>query len=212
MRNFLDFLDSYGFSHSLPLEEAPSFSDTQFNYACASYSLTEQSKTLVKQYLATEPLCIEDFGKLDDLDAVIAFSFGDSSLVNIRLADTLRNIHHLAPDLSLFAQQEIAQHIADIDHISIDSQQYQTTADVAETVVDIISGNKVLVVAQSWHAARCIQTCEELGLNVRALRSINEFPIDDPQPWVRNPINWVIKESHRKIATGQKISRMYDLC
>ncbi len=70
---------------------------------------------------------------------------------------------------------------------------------------------KVVVVAQSWHAQRCVQTCQDLGFQVVALRTVVGFPSKDPQPWVRSPVNWVIKESHREVATGYEISHRYNL-
>jgi hypothetical protein len=46
---------------------------------------------------------------------------------------------------------------------------------------------------------------------VVGLRTVDRFPQNDPQPWVRNPINWVLKESQRQFVTGQEISRLLQL-
>jgi len=212
MRCFYDFLDFVGVQQPPSTCCQPVFRSTHLDWRPQSqYRLTEESKTRVQHYLSNEPCCQTDFGKLSEVDFVIAFSFGDGAQVNRSLAQVVRHIHATSPSKALFIQQEIAVHISDISVASIDSEQYQTTFDVAKSAVDLALGKRALVIAQSWHASRCIKTCQDLGLQVEALRVVNEFPSNDPQPWVRNPINWVIKESHREVATGYEISELYNL-
>ncbi|WP_241212164.1 hypothetical protein [Vibrio scophthalmi] len=186
------------------------FLNHNFFYTHPDYTLGSDAKRRVHDYLANQPLFLQDYGQIEQADFAIGFSFGDSDCINLELANIANKVHQIAPSLTLYLQQEIALH-ASTPRIIIANNQYQTTFDVAKQAQQRQVGKKVLVLAQAWHAKRCIETCQSLGLEVVALKVVNGFPANDPQPWVRNPINWVIKESHRHMATGYEISQKYQL-
>lgn len=210
MRNFCDFVQSLGFGHCT-LPSCNSISELFFHYQSPQYQLEESAKLRIQDYLSRETLYLDSFSTDEAADFALAFSFGDSECVNIELAEQLAMLHKQHPNLPLFAQQEIASHLATVTHYAIRNDDYQTTFDVAKSAKDQQQGSNVLIVAQAWHAKRCIETCQSLGLNVVGLKVVNQFPKNDPQPWVRNPINWIIKESHRTIATGYEVSQRYQL-
>ncbi|MFM2587016.1 hypothetical protein [Vibrio sp. TBV020] len=210
MLKFFDFVSELGFE--VPKHLSFLASDPKpFQYAQPSYSLEEGAKQRIHQYLSSNVWTRASYGALSNVDIAIAFSFGDSDDVNVELATQVERVFQCAPQLDLYLQQEVACHVKDIPYISIKNAQYQTTTDVARYALNNHGKARVLVIAQSWHAQRCIDTCEELGLNVVALRVVDGFPSQDPQPWVRNPINWIIKESFRDEATGYEISERFNL-
>lgn len=184
-----------------------------FSYCNASYNLPISSKQRLENYLSIGQPFLSPFGNISQADTLIAFSFGDSADVNIQLSELANSIAHLYPYIHVQLQQEIAQHYPRHKQISIiKNQEYQTTTDVAQEALKNVTSRKVIIVAQSWHAKRCIVTCTEQGWDVVGLRCVDDFPTKDPQPWVRNPLNWLIKESHREVATGQEISQLFQLC
>ncbi|MGF1754239.1 hypothetical protein L4C33_11645 [Vibrio makurazakiensis] len=216
MRYFYDFLTYTDAYKPQPLS---CHAELKYEYLQFQYALSDRSKKRVQRYLLNEPCFLHDFGAISDVDSVIAFSFGDSSRVNRQLSEIVNQLYLLDPTKNLYIQQEIASHLPMLPIASIECDEYQTTYEVALKAAGSAHqggknnqyGRKVLVVAQAWHASRCIKTCQELGLDVAGLRVVNDFPAADPQPWVRNPINWVIKESHRDVATGYEISKLYSL-
>lgn len=210
MRHFCQFVETLGFGEN-QLSACYTYSSPQFFYTSPGYTLGSEAKKRVHSYLAQQPLFLQDYGQIEQADFVIGFSFGDSDCINIELANLVRVVHQIAPSLTLFLQQEIAQHALSLPQVPLTNHHYQTTCDVAKQAQQHQAGRKVVVLAQAWHANRCIETCRLLGLEVVALRVVNGFPANDPQPWVRNPINWVIKESHRHLATGYEISQRYQL-
>ncbi|MGF1805372.1 hypothetical protein L4C31_08995 [Aliivibrio sifiae] len=184
-----------------------------FSYCNPSYQLPIPSKQRLENHLALGQPFLMPFGDLNQANTLIAFSFGDSPDVNIQLSELAANIQHLHPNIHVQLQQEIALHFPKDRQISvIENKDYQTTTDIAREALNNIHSRNVVVVAQSWHAKRCINTCKQQGWNVVGLRCVNDFPAKDPQPWVRNPLNWLIKESHREVATGQEISQFFQLC
>ncbi|MGV2987106.1 hypothetical protein ACE1OE_05630 [Vibrio sp. E150_011] len=209
MRNFIDTL-----THSeLSLVRHSATVLKQCLTSTRDYQLNQQQKDRVLTYLGETELSMQDFGHPLDAHGVIAFSFGDSSEVNQCLAKEAMALLKEYPYLDAHLQQEIAEHaIASIKraHV-IGSENYQTTTDIATQALHRAVGRNVVVVAQSWHAKRCIETCEAVGLKVVALRAVDRFPEYDPQPWVRNPINWILKESHRAVANGAEISQQLKL-
>ncbi|PQJ85065.1 hypothetical protein [Aliivibrio sifiae] len=184
-----------------------------FNYCNSSYQLPVSSKQRLERYLALGQPFLMPYGNLNQADTLIAFSFGDSSDVNIQLSELAEKIQDSYPNIHVQLQQEIALHYPRNKQINIiENKNYQTTADIAREALNNIDSRNVVVVAQSWHAKRCIDTCKQQGWNVVGLRCVDSFPSQDPQPWVQNPLNWLIKESHREIATGQEISQLFQLC
>ncbi|MDO6544256.1 hypothetical protein [Photobacterium sanguinicancri] len=188
--------------------------NTPISYASRRYVLPRTSAMMVKSYLSQTQLFLEPYGDVADADAVLAFSFGDAPAVNKELYEVAQECVIAHPTMPLMMQQEIAAH-ARASHFaptfSIQANDYQTTADVAQAALALTDKRKVMVVAQAWHAQRCIDTCEALGWQVVGLRCSSDFPEDDPQPWVRHPLNWIIKESHREQAAGYEISERFQL-
>ncbi|MGR5152860.1 hypothetical protein [Photobacterium swingsii] len=188
--------------------------NTPISYASRRYVLPRNSAMMVKTYLSQTQLFLEPYGEVADAEVVLAFSFGDAPAVNKELAKVAQDSVIAHPTMPLLMQQEIAIHSAATNSASLFSIQataYQTTADVAQAALTLTNKRKVLVVAQAWHAQRCIDTCASLGWEVVGLRCSSAFPEDDPQPWVRHPLNWIIKESHREQAAGYEISERFQL-
>ncbi|KII76639.1 hypothetical protein [Vibrio renipiscarius] len=206
MRHFCDFVQDIGFMEG-QLSVCSIYAEPTFNYHSHRYLLGDEAKKRVYDYLTSAPLFMQNFGSLEQASFILGFSFGDSDCVNQELANLACIAHQDAPALPLYLQQEIAVLAPNLPSIPLEEQQYQTTRDVAEKATRHQKGREVAVLAQAWHAKRCIETCQSIGLDVVALRVVNGFPANDPQPWVRNPINWVIKESLRDVGTGYEISQ-----
>ncbi|MGF1876639.1 hypothetical protein L4D77_15080 [Photobacterium frigidiphilum] len=182
-------------------------------FTSRSYLLPRSSALRLKAYLNENTLFLQPFGTLEEADVLLAFSFGDAPTVNQHLQQIALDCRKYRPSLPLFLQQEIADDVilTSRDIYSIKAEAYQTTTDVAVAALSLTPKRKVMIVAQAWHAQRCIDTCKSLGWDVIGLRCSNLFPKDDPQPWVRHPLNWVIKESHREQAAGHEISEQFQL-
>ena len=210
MFKFYDFLRELGIAPP-PQSSVQNVSSTDYRYTKSNYHIEESAKQRIVRYLASNVLKRLNFGDISDSYGMIAFSFGDSEEINKLLAEEVKNFHRENPLASCYVQQEIASQLNSTPHVSIQNSDYQTTTDVARSALNDIGRAKITVIAQSWHAQRCIETCESLGFDVVALRVSDGFPSADPQPWVRNPINWIIKESHREIATGYEISEQFNL-
>lgn len=182
-------------------------------FTSRSYLLPRSSALRLKAYLDETTLFLQPFGSLDEAEVLLAFSFGDAPTVNQHLQKIALSCRKLRQSLPLLLQQEIADDalLTNSDIYRIKAVEYQTTTDVAAAALSLTPKRKVMVVAQAWHAQRCIDTCKALGWDVIGLRCSNLFPKDDPQPWVRHPLNWVIKESHREQAAGYEISEQFQL-
>ncbi len=213
MRDLMNYLSSSDIKIHHDFASFLRLNTLRFSYCNPSYQLPLSSKQRLEQYLSLGQPFLAPFGDINQADTLLAFSFGDSADVNIQLSALASNIQQLHPDIHVQLQQEIAQHYPNVHQASvIKNSDYQTTADIAREALKNIASREVIVVAQSWHAKRCIDTCKEQGWNVVGLRCVDDFPAQDPQPWVRNPLNWLIKESHREVATGQEISQYFQLC
>lgn len=210
MFKFYDFIRDMGLKLSELLPQNAPLS-TQYQYSNNRYQLEDSARRRISEYLGSTVLKRLQFGESRESQAVIAFSFGDSDTLNEHLAQEVSAVYQENPKVGLYLQQEIAKHIIDEPYTAISNRDYQTTTDVAQVVLDEIGKVKITVIAQAWHAQRCIDTCESLGFEVVALRVVDGFPSEDPQPWVRNPINWIIKESHREVATGYEVSKRFNL-
>ncbi len=201
-----------GLGYTSPFEFlADGQENLNYEYAYSDYVLDDSGKARVLDYINTQTLFIGDSGDLNHADFLIAFSFGDGKVVNQLLANLVEKIHVSVPTLPSCLQVEVASHVSNSTYVAIEDDFYQTTSDVAKKAKRLMQGSKVMVVAQAWHAKRCVATCKEIGLDVVAVRVVNKFSFNDPQPWVRNPINWVIKESHRGTGNGFDISEQYHL-
>lgn len=212
MRDLIQFLSSSKISIHHDLASLSQSNTIKFHYSDASYQLPNSSKQRLEKYLALGQPFLAPFGDILHADALIAFSFGDSSDVNIQLSQLAHGIQQLNPAIHVQLQQEVAQHYSLNEKVNvIRNMEYQTTTDIAREALNNTTARNVIVVAQSWHAKRCIDTCTQQGWNVVGLRCVDDFPKQDPQPWVRNPLNWLIKESHREVATGYEISQFFQL-
>lgn len=210
MRNFIQSLTR---SENILVRDSAFKLHHFLDKSVADYRLDDTQKARLEDYLHSNELTHTDFGDPLKAHGIIAFSFGDSEDVNKELADVSVSLMKNNAFLDAHLQQEVAVHALDkVTNINvIRNDDYQTTADVARVALEHSVGRNVIVVAQSWHAKRCIQTCQQAGLNVVGLRTVQSFPKNDPQPWVRNPINWVLKESNRRFATGYEISKELQL-
>jgi uncharacterized SAM-binding protein YcdF (DUF218 family) len=54
---------------------------------------------------------------------------------------------------------------------------------------------RTVLIAQAWHGPRALRLCAESGLDVTVGEFVDDFSPSDPQPWVRNWLVWVFKES-----------------
>lgn len=212
MRDLIQFLSSSDISIHHDIASLAYSNTIKFYYSDASYQLPNASRQRLEKYLSLGQPFLAPFGDIHQADALIAFSFGDSADVNIQLSRLAYDIQQIKPEIHVQLQQEVAQHFSHNGKINVISDmEYQTTADIAREALNNTTARNVIVVAQSWHAKRCIDTCTQQGWNVVGLRCVDDFPKQDPQPWVRNPINWLIKESHREVATGHEISQLFQL-
>ena len=150
---------------------------------------------LLVEYIQSKDFVRSDFGKDNDVDAVVAFSFGEGSEVNGKLAQILDRCE----GSEIYAQWEIAE-LARGEVVALGSRDegiYLSTDDVVEGFVADVGSDELLVkvVAQAWHAGRCVRSCERRDLKVIAGEFVDEFAAGDPQPWVRNSYIWMLRES-----------------
>jgi len=73
-----------------------------------------------------------------------------------------------------------------IDSIGV-INKFKETASTAQQ-------QNVYLVAQSWHAARLLRTCANMGLNVTGGALVDAFATGDSQVWTDNVICWLTKE------------------
>ncbi|NRB54091.1 MAG: hypothetical protein HRU41_40960 [Saprospiraceae bacterium] len=76
-------------------------------------------------------------------------------------------------------------------------EQYLSTADIINFGSTLLGdGDQVGIVGQSWHAVRCRKMLEALPHKIVFGSFVDEFCGEDPeQPWVRDFLSWLIKES-----------------
>jgi hypothetical protein len=140
----------------------------------------------------------------------LAFSFGESSDVNSRLASKIDTISKKRSTQHIYLQWEIWELLSNslksvpyIYKIDIDPHQdYLSTKGVVEKFKERRANsekNNIYIICQAWHAAQCIATCEEENLNVVGGRFVEVFSPNDPQTWVRNAFAWILKDSNNRI-------------
>lgn len=172
--------------------------------------LTGRQNQHFLNFLTTKKIKLENFGNLKNAQFLLAFSFGEGSIVNKDLAKIVERIYKNQPSLIFAVQWEIAdilinsnpllwQHIHRIE--MDDGKEYITTIDVVEKFIKHIIPTrkvkdkpKVFIVAQAWHAPRCKTICNAKGLDVIGGEFSELFSPTDPQSWVRDAFSWVLKE------------------
>jgi hypothetical protein len=167
--------------------------------------LTSNQYQKVVSYLLKNQFYCHSFGKDKPVDAVLALSFGKSNAVNADLAQKVETLLSEYPDLQVFAQWEVFDLIrqrhrySKLNRLGDKRSRYITTSQVIDKF--ILSGQsmptKIGLVAQSWHAPRCIEMCSEKGLQVVRGLFVDKFSPNDPQLWVKDVLSWIIKESQK---------------
>lgn len=135
----------------------------------------------------------------------IAFSFGEDEIVNRKIAEELGNVIERDSKPILISQWEVEDHIKDkekfqkIIRVEKENKEYLKTEDVIKKAIDTLNKDikNVAIAAQSWHAPRCIGLCKNRGLNVVKVVCIDKFSPSDKQPWTRDVLSWIIKESQK---------------
>ncbi len=149
-------------------------------------------------YLEQGEFYLQSFGDVHEAGVVLALSFGESEGVNRKLAEVLDTLE-VDNDL-IFAQWEVAGLVRltkGVRAINLTpGETYMTTRGVVERFANVNEKqSKVRLVAQSWHAPRCRYWCKYFGYDVVGGTFVNAFAPNDPQPWVRDGLSWVLKES-----------------
>lgn len=192
----------------LELAQAPD--DFRKNTGKYRLILTEGQNQCLLSFLARKKFKLENFGDPKDAQFLLAFSFGEGSIVNNDLAMLVERIYKKHPSLIIAAQWEIADILIDNDpgleqhihRIEPDhDKEYVTTIDVVEKFIkDVFPARvvkdkpQIFIVAQAWHAPRCIDICHAKGINVVGGEFSELFSPNDPQSWVRDAFSWVLKE------------------
>jgi len=157
-------------------------------------------------YLRKGNYRLQNFGKGENLDQLLAFSFGENPDVNMQLATVVNQAMTGQPSLRIVVQWEIADILYErnprcrstVARVDLDSDKvYITTGEVVEKAIQskaVLQDARTCVVCQAWHAPRCVQTCRDHGLKVVRGEFIDAFSPSDPQKWVRNWLAWVLKE------------------
>jgi len=175
--------------------------------------LTRAQDTRLSEYLREGNYRKGSFGSVEDATALLALSFGESHEVNQRLAALVIQALATNSDLDVTAQWEIADILEECD-LEIGARvrrmelapgrDYITTAEIVQQFAEASRTDgdtppiRLAVVAQAWHAPRCIRLCKQKQLSVVAGRFADSFPADDPQEWTRNAIRWVLKEGTKE--------------
>lgn len=192
----------------LELAESPDvFRKRAGNYRLV---LTETQNQRLITYLASKKFKLENFGNPQNAQFLLALSFGEGPVVNNDLSDIVERINKKHPSLIIAAQREIADtlinHNPGLEHsvhrIERDhGKEYITTIEVVEKFMGniivakkLIDKPKVFIIAQAWHAPRCIHICEAKGLDVVGGAFSELFSPNDSQSWVRDAFHWALKE------------------
>lgn len=166
--------------------------------------LTKAQYDKLINYVSKGNYIKENFGELKPHDYIIAFSFGEDDPVNKELAETILKTQSIS-EANLIVQWEIDNFLGtekkffSRHRIEKEDKDYLSSIDFVQKAKGILNGNttRIGIVANSWHAPRCIQICEDEGLDVQLGIFVNSFSSNDPQPWVRDPLSWIIKECQK---------------
>jgi hypothetical protein len=162
-----------------------------------------------------------DARALTGVEAVVVFDFGSLDSETRRRAAgraispvnaALASVTDLVPGIPVLAQHESALALSGRGRLVIDLEQSVREAagladgDHVDTgrVVDALAGlvdragwTSVGVVAHPAHLARCVATCQRLGLRVVAAPTDHLAALWDPassQWWTRRPASWTLRE------------------
>jgi hypothetical protein len=139
-------------------------------------------------------------------DAILGLSFGDNPDVNEVLAEKFVGAAVQFPDAEMCPQWELARALRwnssinkrRIHQIDRDCDRIYITS---LEVIDKFKRNfgaeaapNVLLIAQAWHAPRCLDICTKRQVHVVGGAFVDAFSPNDPQEWVRNWLTWVLKE------------------
>lgn len=172
--------------------------------------LTKGQNRRLLSFLASRKLKLENFGNPKNAQFLLALSFGEGSVVNDDLSKIVELVNKKHPSLILAAQWEIADTLLHhnpglkgyVHRIEKDrGKEYITTVEVVDQFMENITQAKkltekpkVFIVAQAWHAPRCIHICRAKGLDAVGGEFSELFSPNDSQPWVRDAFHWVLKE------------------
>ncbi len=150
-------------------------------------------------------------GSIDDLDCVVAFSFGYRQVggairpgpSNQQIADYLTERYFRLPRIVQF---EIADAMPSTAHevYRIERHRrpgaYLHTREVAEQakkIMDRHGWKKAVVIAHPNHMPRADAVCRKLGMETLAPGGLGaiEFDPGSAQPWTQNPANWLEHET-----------------
>jgi hypothetical protein len=171
---------------------------------CRALLTSNQYNKLI-DYLVEKQYYQNSFGKEVQTDAVLAFSFGKNPDVNRELARKLEELNSTDPNLQIFAQYEIYELIQskrkfkDIIKLGDRRYKYISTGQIADKFLAEYQKpiKEITLVAQAWHAPRCMEICFGKGINAVRGEFVDKFSPSDSQPWVRDVLSWVIKEAQK---------------
>jgi hypothetical protein len=164
-------------------------------------------------YLNQHQYFTEPCGVVDPRFPILAFSYGEGREVNQLIAEQVITIMLSQPRIQAILQWEICDIVLDsqpnfksrVTSIQFGhNETYMTTKEVALKAIHYTQVRKVNIVAQLWHASRCIRQAEECGWHCISLRGVDAFAPTDPQPWVRHPLYWLLKESRYRYTESRE--------
>lgn len=168
--------------------------------------LTQSQNNSFLNYLQTQTWFLESFGNHEDADYLLAFSYGEGVEVNSEMARKIEKIARQNRAIQIAAQWEIVDILVKknpsisgtIQRIELNpGKTYITTGELIDKFILKYKSpqkTRIFIVAQAWHAPRCIALCKSRKLDVTGGEFVDQFPERDPQDWVRNAFNWVLKE------------------
>lgn len=167
------------------------------------------------------PRLAADVEALASVEAVVVFDFGGCDRASSRrrggpavspVNAALASVTDLVPGVPVAAQHESARALSARGRMVIDleaavrdagglsADAHVDTARVVDAlagVVDRAGWTSVAVVAHPVHLARCIATCQRLGLRIVAAPTGHLADLWDPrssQWWTRGPARWTVRE------------------
>lgn len=177
---------------------------SQSLYGESSMNVPVQTPLELEYYLNNYTYLSAPWGVVDPRFPLLAFSYGEGGEVNKQLASHVVTLMTIHSKLEALLQWEIAELVSAlapslssrVQSIGFsEGETYMTTLEVAAKALKLTSQRKMNLVAQLWHASRCIRQSEEQGWHCISLRGVDAFAPNDPQQWVRHPLNWLVKES-----------------